>query len=290
MYYRFCDLHVWKIILKVRRLEENLIFCNLYLEIRRIGSMGVFFWFFQFFVIMGTMYYTLWPTLVFFLIDSICMFYFEAWVTIPYLQFVGWISFLCYVSCRVQHRTVDINKLEYLTNSDFCEVKSRLAKMTWEGYEFEKVKQIKKTIGLMKLVLSISSELSAAYGTTVLFYIANYVSRSIIQFYDLIDKDAQKFPMWMSAWNVMVRIIFLLPLFICCEHLTYNVNKTVKIIQEIVTLHQPSCLDCIFQSLTLRLKHQSTTIRICGFLNITYSSFLMIMTTALAFLLLQLQF
>lgn len=150
--FRLCDFTLRKIVLKVQNLEENLIFCNTYLDIFRIGSIGVFFWVFQIFVVMSMVYCSLWPMLTELLIDFVRLFYFEAWTMIPYLQFVVWISFLSYVLHRVQLEIIEINQLAYLTSMNFCIVKDRVSRLTWKGFDLDRVVHIKRFIGVMKQV------------------------------------------------------------------------------------------------------------------------------------------
>lgn len=73
-------------------------------------------------------------------------------------------------------------------------------------------------------VLHIAKELSATYGVIICIFILQYLSRVITQFYDLIDKDAQRFCAWTNAWNVIIRIVSILPVFVCCERLKRNVG------------------------------------------------------------------
>lgn len=151
--FRLCELDVWRIILQIKRLEKNLLVCNTYLDIGRITSLGLLFWFFQVFIIMSMMYYSLWPTMVFFIVDSLCMFYFETCVIVPYLQFVVWIWFLCYVSYRVQCKIVEIINFEYLNNKlNIFKMGDKLAGVTWDGCKFTRVKEIKTIVGVLKQV------------------------------------------------------------------------------------------------------------------------------------------
>ena len=72
--------------------------------------------------------------------------------------------------------------------------------------------------------MNISKDLSTAYGATVLICIVQYISRIILQFYDQIDKDSQYATLWMATWSVLARLVFLLPVFICCEQFSSNVS------------------------------------------------------------------
>ena len=148
--FRLCNLPIWKILSKIRRLEKKLSVCNAYLKTRLIGFVGLFFWSFQFFIIMSVLYYSLWPSLThLFIIDVICMFYFQAAVTVSYLQFVSWFWLLSHVSYCLQVKIIEINELQYLMNLDFCRVKCRVTRITWDDCNFVRMIQTRRIIKVL---------------------------------------------------------------------------------------------------------------------------------------------
>lgn len=72
--------------------------------------------------------------------------------------------------------------------------------------------------------MNIATETANAYGIMILIYMLNYLSRVIAQFYDLIEKNSQKFSIGIGIWNIVVRMMFILPIFVCCENFTFNVS------------------------------------------------------------------
>lgn len=111
--HRLNNSKIWNIVAKVQSLEESLIQYNVDVEVVKIGFYGLTFSFVHIFLILSMMYYMVFQYPIVLLVDSTCVFYFETWVAVPCLQFVGWISLLSYVLYRIQCRIIQLYELDW---------------------------------------------------------------------------------------------------------------------------------------------------------------------------------